>query len=53
MSWAYSLAPGLPYYVGGYFWWYAVQDALSPKSPLAAGLTGAFAAESEALAAGP
>jgi hypothetical protein len=52
MSWAYSLAPGVPYYVGGYFWWYAVQDALSPRAPLAGSLRESFAAESAALAAG-
>ena len=28
MHWAYSLHPRLAYYVGGYFWWYAAQDAL-------------------------
>lgn len=52
MSWAYSLAPGVPYYVGGYFWWSAVQDALSPRAPLAGSLRESFAAESAALAAG-
>ena len=53
MSWAYSLSPGLPYYIGGYFWWYASQDALGPKAPLRSALAAAFEAESAALGAGP
>ena len=48
MSWAYGLSPGLPYYVGGYFWWYARQDAFTGRKLLAPQLAGAF--QSEALA---
>jgi hypothetical protein len=50
MRWAYSLDPGLTYYVGGYFWWYGWQDALKPKARLSAALGEAFEAESLALA---
>jgi len=50
MRWAYSLHPGLPYYVGGYFWWYGAEDALEPNSLLRGALASAFEAESEALA---
>lgn len=49
MNWAYSLAPGLSYYVGGYFWWYGAEDALGPGRPLASDLTAAFRAEYAAL----
>lgn len=49
MRWAYSLDPGLPYYVGGYFWWYAAEDALRPGAPLAAALRSAFRDEARAL----
>jgi len=49
MRWAYSLQPGLSYYVGGYFWWYGWEDALKPRARLAAALGQAFSAESEAL----
>ncbi len=49
MNWAYSLDPGLSYYVGGYFWWYGAQDALRAPAPLAAALPEAFAAEHAAL----
>jgi len=49
MRWAYSLNPGLPYYVGGYFWWYGWQDALKPRARLAPALAEAFEAESAAL----
>ncbi len=49
MRWAYSLDPGLSYYVGGCFWWYGWQDALKPKARLAAALPEAFEAESSAL----
>jgi hypothetical protein len=49
MAWAYSLNPGLPYYVGGYFWWYGWEDALKPKATLAGALGEAFVAESAAL----
>ena len=33
MQWAYSLNPQLPYYAGGYFWWYGAQDALRNAPP--------------------
>ncbi len=49
MSWAYSLNPGLPYYAGGYFWWYGYEDALKPKAKLAGSLPAAFEAEAAAL----
>jgi hypothetical protein len=49
MSWAYSLDPGLPYYIGGYFWWYGAEDALGAHPPLAAALAAAFEDESAAL----
>ncbi|HXB15050.1 MAG TPA: hypothetical protein VNV44_04830 [Solirubrobacteraceae bacterium] len=49
MRWAYSLNPGLPYYAGGYFWWYGYEDALKPMARLAGALREAFAAESTAL----
>jgi hypothetical protein len=49
MGWAYGLDPGLPYYVGGYFWWYAFEDALTGKAPLAGSLRSAFEAEATAL----
>jgi len=49
MSWAYSLNPGLSYYVGGYFWWYARQDAFLGRKLLATQLAGAFEAEDAVL----
>jgi len=49
MSWAYSLKPGLPYYVGGYFWWYARQDAFTGKALLAGHLASAFRSEAAVL----
>jgi hypothetical protein len=49
MAWAYGLNPGLPYYVGGYFWWYARQDALTHKKLLASQLAAAFRSETFAL----
>jgi hypothetical protein len=49
MQWAYSLAPGLPYYAGGYFWWYGAEDALRPAGPLREELQAAFEEESAAL----
>jgi hypothetical protein len=51
MRWAYGLAPGLPYYVGGYFWWYAYEDAFTGKALLAGSLRSAFEAEAAALSA--
>ncbi len=49
MSWAYGLNPGLPYYVGGYFWWYARQDAFTHKKLLLTHLAAAFRSETSAL----
>jgi hypothetical protein len=49
MRWAYSLAPGLPYYVGGYFWWYGYEDVLKPKARLATVFDEALTEESAAL----
>jgi hypothetical protein len=51
MQWAYSLAPSLPYYVGGYFWWYGAQDVLRTRGPLREALPRAFEAEAAALVA--
>ena len=34
MSWAYRLAPRLRYYVGGYFWWYTLEDAFTGRALL-------------------
>jgi hypothetical protein len=50
MRWAYSLNPRLPYYVGGYFWWYGAEDALRPRARLGGALASAFGDEFEALA---
>jgi len=50
MSWAYSLNPRLPYYVGGYFWWYAAEDALHTGARLDGALREAFDDEAAALA---
>ncbi len=50
MSWAYGLDPGLPYYVGGYFWWYARQDVFTGKKLLASQLAAAFRSEARQLA---
>lgn len=49
MSWAYSLDPGLDYYIGGYFWWYGAEDSLPPGAPLAGALRAAFLDEHQAL----
>ena len=49
MHWAYSLDPGVPYYVGGYFWWYGAQDTLRPPTLLAGALREGFAEEHTAL----
>ncbi len=49
MHWAYGLDPGLPYYVGGYFWWYGLEDAFTGKALLSGSLDGAFEAEAAAL----
>ena len=52
MRWAYALNPRLPYYAGGYFWWYAAEDALHPGAPLRTALRAAFRSEAAALGAG-
>lgn len=49
MHWAYGLQPHLPYYAGGYFWWYGAEDALRPGAPLRRSLARAFTAEHVAL----
>jgi hypothetical protein len=49
MQWAYSLNPQLPYYAGGYFWWYGAQDALRKRAPLGQALAVAFEEEASAL----
>jgi hypothetical protein len=49
MSWAYGLDPGLSYYVGGYFWWYASEDAFTGRALMAGSLRSAFEAEATAL----
>lgn len=49
LSWAYALDPGLPYYIGGYFWWYSLEDAMLGKALLAGPLASAFRAEAAAL----
>lgn len=49
MRWAYGLDPDLSYYAGGYFWWYAAEDALRPGAPLRGDLARAFNSERAAL----
>jgi len=49
MRWAYALNPRLPYYIGGYFWWYGAEDALRPGAPLRTALRAAFRSEASAL----
>ncbi|MBV8942225.1 MAG: hypothetical protein JO321_13810 [Solirubrobacterales bacterium] len=49
MLWAYSLHPGPRCYVGGYFWWYAAEDALRRGAALARALRSAFGDEARAL----
>jgi hypothetical protein len=51
MDYYYGLDIDLPYYVGGYFWWYYDEDCLPfTTKPLSATLQSAFASESAALA---
>lgn len=46
----YGLPIHLPYYVGGYFWWYFAEDGVPYNSkPLFGALRGAFTAEAAAL----
>jgi hypothetical protein len=50
MSHYYGLDIALPYYVGGYFWWYYDEDCLPiTTKPLGATLRAAFASEAAAL----
>lgn len=49
MSWAYSLNPGLSYYVGGYYWWYGYEDVFTGSKLLASSLNSAFEAEASAI----
>lgn len=50
MAYYYGLQIPLPYYVGGYFWWYYAEDCLpAPSAPLWSALTSAFGSESAAL----
>jgi hypothetical protein len=50
MNYYYGLHIGLPYYVGGYFWWYYDEDCLpSTSAPLWPTLTSAFQAEAASL----
>jgi len=51
MTYYYGLRIDLPYYVGGYFWWYYDEDCLPYfTKPLWSTLDSAFAAEAAALA---
>lgn len=46
----YGLAVRLPYYVGGYFWWYFAEDGLpDPGAPLWAPLRAGIQAEARSL----
>jgi hypothetical protein len=49
LRWAYSLPIHLSYYVGGYFWWYAAEDALRPGAELGGAMHRAFQLEHTAL----
>lgn len=49
LAWAYGLDPELPYYVGGYFDWYALEDAFTGRRLLARNLSAAFDSEARAL----
>ncbi len=50
MSYYYGLQISLPYYVGGYFWWYYDQDCLPlATKPLWSTLQSALASEAAAL----
>ncbi len=52
MRWAYSLSPGLPYYAGGYFWWYGYQDVLKKKARLSTVFQESLKEESKAIGGG-
>ncbi len=50
MAYYYGLGIDLPYYVGGYFWWYFDEDCLPfSTKPLGATLQSAFSSEAAAL----
>jgi hypothetical protein len=50
----YGLSINLPYYVGGYFWWYFMEDCLPYASkPLWASLQRGFTAEAASLTHSP
>jgi hypothetical protein len=52
MQWGYSLNPGLPYYIGGYFWWYGAEDVFGQAGGcgcLRSALSTAYGAEHSAL----
>jgi hypothetical protein len=49
MSWGYGLQIPLPYYVGGYFWWYGAEDCFSSNPLMLSSLTAAFRSEAAAL----
>jgi hypothetical protein len=51
MSWAYGLQVRLPYYVGGYFWWYGAEDLVPVTKPLFGSFVAALRAEHNALSA--
>jgi len=51
MAYYYGVAVDLPYYVGGYFWWYYDEDGLPYRSkPLWADLSSSIRDEAAALA---
>jgi hypothetical protein len=50
MRYYYGLGIKLPYYAGGYFWWYCGEDCVPYSTgPLFRELRGAFGAERSAL----
>jgi len=50
ISYYYGLHVPLPYYTGGYFWWYYVEDCLPYQArPLWGAISAAFKAEQDAL----
>jgi hypothetical protein len=49
LSYYYGLAIDLPYYVGGYFWWYYDEDCLPVSKPLWSTLQDRFLSEAAAL----
>jgi hypothetical protein len=54
VSYYYGLSIDLPYYVGGYFWWYFKEDCLPYTSkPLWASLQHGFTAEAASLTHSP